>query len=295
VLALILCVGAGAYLLIHGSSGSSPASATSDTQVPSTTTTQTRTTAKQSSKSKKRQRKTSVEGITALDAALVAHPVVAVSVYARNVTTDTAAMKEARAGAAEVGAGFVAFDVYKEKLARQLATLLGDSSQVTDPEVLFFKRPRTLAFTLHGFSDSQVVAQAAQNVFPHVEPWVGQANRACRQYAAPLATAMAKSRGVSTDTAAGRNQSASSIEEVAGLLSKTTKSLIAVRANASAAKDYAQFVSGLQQLATYLRSEAVALRRGDLAGAKTIAQKEVMLSATTDSLAANLQITACAP
>jgi hypothetical protein len=39
----------------------------------------------------------------------------------------------------------------------------------------------------------------------------------------------------------------------------------------------------------------VALRRGDLAGAKTIAQKEVMLSATTDSLAANLQITACAP
>jgi hypothetical protein len=296
VLALILCAGVGAYLLLHGSGSSgSTGTGTTGTEAITNTTTHAQTTTTSSKKTHKRRHKTPVEGVAALDAALVAHPLVVVSVYARNVTTDTAAMKEAKAGAAEVGAGFVAFDVYREKLARQLATLLADSSQVTNPEVLFFKRPRTLAFTLRGFSDSQVVAQAAQNVFPHVEPWVGQANRVCRQYAASLATAMAKSKSASTDTAAGRNQSAASIEEVAGLLSKVTKSLIAVRANASTAKDYAQFVSDLQQLATDLRSEAVALRRGDLASAKTIAQKEVLLSSTTDSLAANLQITACAP
>ena len=296
VLALILCAGVGAYLLLHGSGSSGSAgTGTTGTQAITHTTTHAQTTTTSSKKTHKRRHTTPLEGVAALDAALVAHPLVVVSVYARNVTTDTAAMKEAKAGAAEVGAGFVAFDVYREKLARQLATLLADSSQVTNPEVLFFKRPRKLAFTLRGFSDSQVVAQAAQNVFPHVEPWVGQANRVCRQFAAPLATATAKSKSASTDTAAGRTQSAASIEEVAGLLSKVTKSLIAVRANASAAKDYAQFVSDLQQLATDLRSEAAALRRGDLASAKTITQKEVLLSSTTDSLAANLQITACAP
>src|SRR5450756_859640 len=126
VIALIVVAGAAAYLLMHGSGGSSSASTTTGTQ----TTTQTHTTTTtQGTNPEKKGHKKSAEGIVALDAALIAHPIVVVSVYARNVSTDTEAMKEAKAGAAEVGAGFVAFNVFKEKLARQLTSLLGDSSK----------------------------------------------------------------------------------------------------------------------------------------------------------------------
>jgi hypothetical protein len=295
VLALILLAGAGVYVLIHGSSKSGSTSDTVGAQVTQHTTTHTQTTEKRSSKSHKRKRKASVEGAAALDAALVAHPVVVVSVYARNVVTDYEAMKEAEAGAASVGAGFVAFDIYQEKLARQLTTLLGDSSQTTNPELLIFKRPRTLAFRLQGFADSQVVAQAAQNVYPHTEPWVSDANRICGRFAVPLATAMAKSKSADVNTAAGRKQTAAALDEVAALLNRATKSLSAVRTNVSVAKDYARFVSDLQQIATNMSSEAAALRRDDPATARTIAQKEAALAETASSLAVKLQITACAP
>jgi methyl-accepting chemotaxis protein len=295
VLAVILVAGVGIYLLIDGSSGSNSASNAAGTQVPPSTTTQTQTTAKQNPKSHQRKRKTSVEGAAALDAALVAHPVVVVSVYARNVVTDNEAMQEAKAGAAEVGAGFVAFNVYDEKLARQLGDLLGGSSQVANPAVLFFKRPRKLAFELQGFADSQVVAQAAHNVYPYEEPWVSEANKACGRFTAPLATAMTKSKSANINTAAGRSKTAAALDEVIALLNQVTKSLSAVRTNVSAAKDYAQFVSDLQQLATDMSSEAAALRRNDLTTTKAILQKEVTLAETASSLATNLQITSCAP
>lgn len=295
VLALVLLAGAGAYLLITGSSKKSAASDTAGTQVTSRTTTQTQTTAKKSSKSHKRKHTTSVEGVAALDHALGDHPVVVVSVYARGVATDNAAMNEAKAGAAEVGAGFVAFNIYEEKLARQLGTLLGSSAQVTNPSVLFFKRPRTLAFTLTGFADRQVVAQAAHNVFPQEEPWVRDANKICGRFTVPLATAMAKSKNANINTAAGRNNTAAALDEVIALLDQVTKSLSAVRTNVSAAKDYAQFLSDLRQLATDMSSEAAALRRNDLTTGKTIVQTEVALAETASNLATNLQITSCAP
>ncbi len=297
VLALILCAGAGAYLLMHSSSNPSPVSDTAGTQVAghTTTTAQTQTTVKQHSKSHKSKRKAPIEGVAALDAALVAHPLVVVSVYARNVSTDNAAMQEAKAGAAEVGAGFVAFNVYDEKMARQLSTLLGGGSEANNPEVLIFKRPRTLAFELQGFTDSKVVAQAAQNVFPHTEPWVGQANGICGRFTASFATAMAKSKSADINTAAGRNTTVAALNEIVALLNQVTKSLGAVRPNLSAAIDYAQFVSDLQQLATDMNSEATALRHNDVTTAQTILQKELTLADTASSLAANLQINRCSP
>lgn len=302
VLALILLAGAGAYVLMKGSNSTSDTAATETTlpKTTRTTTAQTKTTTKQNAKSaknkknkKKSGRHAPVEGVNALDAALVAHPLVVVSVYARNVATDNLAMIEARAGAARVGAGFVAFNVFDEKIARQLATLLGDNAS-SNPEVLFFKRGRKLVFTLQGFADSQVVAQAAHNVFPHSEPWVSDANTICGRFSAPLSTAQGKAKSADLLTAAGRTQAAAALEEAATLLNKETRSLSAVRTNVSVAKDYAQLVADLRQVATNLRSEATALRGNDAASAKATDQKSAALIASASDLAATLQLTSCA-
>ena len=100
VFALLLLAGTGAYLFMRGSNSKS---STVGTQATPSATTQTTTTAKQNAnaeKRKKSKREAPLEGVTALDAALVAHPLVVVSVYAHNVATDEQAMKEAAAGAA---------------------------------------------------------------------------------------------------------------------------------------------------------------------------------------------------
>lgn len=294
VFALVLLVGAGAYFLIHGPSSSSN---TAGTQATLTTTTRaTKTTAKRSANSEKKRkstRKAPVEGVNALDAALAAHPLVVVSVYARNVYTDTQAMQEARAGAARAGAGFVAFNVFNEKIARQLTTILNDDT-TSNPEVLFFKRGRTLVFSLQGFADSQVVAQAARNVYPHTEPWVGDANRICKRFSTSLQTAQTAAKSADLTTPAGRKAAATALEKAANLVDRETRSLSAIRANMSSARNLTQLVANLQQIATNWRSEAAALRRNDLTGAQTIDQANVKLTATASSLAANLQIATCA-
>jgi len=299
VFALILLVGAGAYFLIHGSSSSSDTAGTKATLATTTRVTTTRvttTTRKQSAKpeKKRKSKKTaSVEGVNALDAALVAHPLVVVSVYARNVYTDTQAMQEAKAGAARAGAGFVAFNVFDEKIARQLATLLNDDT-TSNPEVLFIKRGRTLVFRLQGFADSQVVAQAVRNVYPHTEPWVGDANRICKRFSTSLQTAQTATKSADLTTPAGRKTAATALDKAANLVDRETKSLSAIRADVSAARDLTQLVAKLQQIATNWRSEAAALRRNDLTGARTFDQANVKLTASASSLAANLQIGTCA-
>ena len=295
VLALILLAGAGAYVLIHGSGPASSTAGTQTTLQKTTPSTRTTTTTKAKAKapeSKKAARKTPIEGVNALDAALVAHPIVVVSVYARGVATDEQAMSEARAGAARVGAGFVAFNVFDEKIARQLATLVG-AEGTSSPEVLFVKRGRKVAFTLQGFADSQVVAQAANNVFPHTEPWVRDANAICGRFSAPLSTALGKGKSADPLTATGRAQAAAALDEAATLLTRETKSLSAVRADLSSAKDLAQLVADLRQVATNLRSEATALRGNDTTTAQTIDQKTATLIANTGALAATLQLTSC--
>jgi hypothetical protein len=295
VLALVLCAGVGAYLLLHGSgSAGSAGTGTTGTQAITHTTTHAQTTTTSSKKTHKRRHTTPLEGVTALDAALVAHPVVVVSVYARNVATDDAAMNEAKAGASEVGAGFVAFDVYQEKLARQLATLLGGSSQATNPEVLIFKRPRTLAFKLQGFADSQVVAQAAHNVFPQEEPWVGEANRICARFVTSLGTALTTAKSADLNTSAGQKQAAAALERGATLLNKEAQALSGVRTNVSKAKKYAQLVADLKQVSTNMSSEAVALRRKDRTTANKADLANTTLIATMSTLASSLQIATCA-
>lgn len=85
--------------------------------------------------------------------------VVVAAVWAPNAG-DKEALAEARAGAHAVGAGFVVLNVLEERKAKALEKLAGP---ISDPSVLVFKRPGTIAVRLEGFADTTTVAQAAQN------------------------------------------------------------------------------------------------------------------------------------
>jgi hypothetical protein len=96
----------------------------------------------------------------ALSAALARNRVVVVSLYAPDVELDDLAMQEAKAGAAEAGAGFVALNVLNESQSRPLTKELG---VLEDPAVLVFRRPGELVVRFSGFADKQTVLQAARN------------------------------------------------------------------------------------------------------------------------------------
>jgi hypothetical protein len=103
----------------------------------------------------------SVNGMpAALAAALSRNKVVVVSLYAPKVDLDDMATREARAGAAAAGVGFVAFNVLNEGQSRTLTKMLGI---LEDPAVLVFRRPGELVVRFSGFADMQTVLQAARN------------------------------------------------------------------------------------------------------------------------------------
>ena len=85
--------------------------------------------------------------------------VVVAAVWAPNAG-DKQALAEARAGAHEVGAGFVVLNVLEERKAKALTKLAGP---ISDPSVLVFKRPGTIVLRFDGFADTTTVAEAAQN------------------------------------------------------------------------------------------------------------------------------------
>jgi thiol:disulfide interchange protein len=102
-----------------------------------------------------------VDGLpSALAAALATHRVVVVALYAPKVELDDMALREAQAGAAASGAGFVALDVLNESQSKPLTKKLG---VLEDPAVLVFRRPSEVVVHLSGFADKQTVAQAARN------------------------------------------------------------------------------------------------------------------------------------
>ena len=100
-------------------------------------------------------------GFTArLAAAFAQHRVVVVSLYAPSVELDGMATREAQAGAADAGVGFVALDVLNEGQSRPLTKQLG---VLGDPAVLVFRRPGEIVTRFSGFVDKQTVEQAARN------------------------------------------------------------------------------------------------------------------------------------
>ncbi|MGD0166610.1 MAG: hypothetical protein ABSC51_04870 [Gaiellaceae bacterium] len=291
MLALVVVAGGVAFVLLNGSgaSNSSASGPTLTRTTPTTSTTSQTTTTKKPTKKPKRNPPSG--GAVALDAALIAHPVVVVSVYSPSVATGTAAMNEAKAGAAIANAGFATFNIYDEKQARQLADLLGSDAQISNPSVLIFKRPRTLAFELQGFADSQVVAQATENVYPHVELWVSQANRICARY-------QAESTSIDVTTQAGRSkgrrQLTAALEKAATLLNQEAADFEGVRVNVGKAASFARLVADFRKLASNFSSEAKAVTRKDGSTVLSIETENSKLMATASALAARLQLTGCA-
>lgn len=112
-------------------------------------------------KRKPKATRAATNGLPSSVAAALRHSrVVVVSLYAPDLPLDDMALREARAGAASVGAEFVALNVLNESQSRPLTEKLG---LLEDPGVLVFKRPGDLFVRLTGFADQQTVAQAARN------------------------------------------------------------------------------------------------------------------------------------
>ena len=86
--------------------------------------------------------------------------VVVVSLYAAKAPGDRKALTHARVGAKQVGAGFVALNLYDERKANSMVKFLGTTDS---PAVLVVRRPGTVVTRIEGFVDAEIVSQAAQN------------------------------------------------------------------------------------------------------------------------------------
>ena len=99
-------------------------------------------------------------GLEKLAAALAKKKIVIVVVYSPDGAVDTLQVADARSGAEDVGAGFLALNAAKEKEIADFASLY----EVRDtPAVLVFRRGPELAVRFVTFADATTVAQAAQN------------------------------------------------------------------------------------------------------------------------------------
>jgi hypothetical protein len=99
-------------------------------------------------------------GLAKLDAALKKKGVVVVVVYSPDGAVDTLQVSEARQGAADVKAGFLALNGQKEKEIADFATTYDVR---TTPVVLVFRRGPELWQRFDTVTDRKTVAQAAQN------------------------------------------------------------------------------------------------------------------------------------
>ena len=86
--------------------------------------------------------------------------VVVVALYTPRAPADQRVVSQSRAGAAAAGVGFVALDVTNERRARELT---GFADAIASPAVLVVRRPGRVVNRIEGATDSQIVAQAAQN------------------------------------------------------------------------------------------------------------------------------------
>jgi hypothetical protein len=91
--------------------------------------------------------------------ALRAHRIVVVSVFDPQSQTDAVSYAEARAGAADAGAGFLGVSVLDDTVAGPLTSALPGGGLLPDPGVLVYRAPGTLVERIDGFLDRDSVAQ----------------------------------------------------------------------------------------------------------------------------------------
>jgi hypothetical protein len=93
---------------------------------------------------------------TAVDRAFRTHRVVVLVVYIPGASVDAVVRKEARAGAAATGAGFVQVSALNNALATEV---LAKTGVLPEPAVLVLRRPGVVVATL-GVTDRETVVQA---------------------------------------------------------------------------------------------------------------------------------------
>lgn len=89
------------------------------------------------------------------------HRIVVVSVFDPQDKTDAISYAEARAGAADAGAGFLGVSVLDDSVAGPLTAALPDQGLLPVPGLLIYRRPGVLIQRVDGFEDRDGVAQLA--------------------------------------------------------------------------------------------------------------------------------------
>lgn len=98
---------------------------------------------------------------TAIDQALESHRIVVVSVFDPQSATDAISYAEAKSGAADARVGFVGISLLDSPLAAALTSALPGGGLLPAPGVLIYRRPGILVERIDGFTDRDVIAQAA--------------------------------------------------------------------------------------------------------------------------------------
>ena len=104
--------------------------------------------------------KDSSTGMSELERRLLENPVLVVVLYSPEATVDRLAIREARAGADAVDAGFLAVDVSSNRALKAIGAEHGIREA---PSVLVYARWLGVVTTISGFADRETVAQAAEN------------------------------------------------------------------------------------------------------------------------------------
>ena len=97
------------------------------------------------------------------------HRVVVAILYAPDANVDTLAIREARSGAADADAGFVAINVYDP---REIAAVTVAYTLRSTPSVLVYERGEGAVNIFEGYVDEETVAQAVSNAVA-VNPPIG--------------------------------------------------------------------------------------------------------------------------
>jgi hypothetical protein len=95
--------------------------------------------------------------------ALVKHAVVVISVVAPRGQVDELAYREARAGAAASGAGFVRINAFRESEIAPLQAKLAISG---NPALIVMRRPADVSIQINGFVDRDTIVQAVADARP---------------------------------------------------------------------------------------------------------------------------------
>jgi len=152
--ALAIALGLGGLLMLHRPSSPSPSSVVTPPPVVHTT--------HAAVKSAPKPHKPVVvldPGLpAAVRSALEKRAVAVVAIYSSKNATDRSVLAEARAGAHEAHASFVASNIVRESIAARIESWSGTPDS---PAALVVRRPGKIVFKVTGITDRATIAQAA--------------------------------------------------------------------------------------------------------------------------------------